>query len=74
MISIVFATLPGVENELRMNFSTKSQPEISPTKVLTYPGYFFWQRGEKIWKIYIYFKKDRALGTRLPTKVDILKI
>ena len=47
-----------------INFPTRSQTKISPTKVVTYPRHFSVE-GE--------VKKVRALGTRLPTKVDILK-
>ena len=52
---------------MRMNFSTRSQTKVSPTKAITYPRHIFVDREAK--KI---LKKQRALGTRFPSKVNIL--
>ena len=48
-----------------INFPTRSQTKISPTKAVTYPRHFFVDRE---------VKKLSILETTLPTKVDILKV
>ena len=46
-----------------INFPKRSQTKTSPTKAVTYTKHFFVDRE---------VKKLRALGTRWPTKVDVL--
>ena len=53
MMSIVSATLPGVETLIKNfhfvgnNFPTRSQTKSSPTKAVTYPRHFFIDREVK---------------------------
>ena len=63
-LSVFFFCLPDM-CAYAINFPTRSQTKISPTKAVTYPRHFFVDRE---------VKKLSILETTLPTKVDILKV
>ena len=72
MTHIVTALLPGVETLINQKpsilweliFRQDLKQKLAPQRPLMYPRHFLLAR----------WKKLRALGTRLPTKVDIFKV